>query len=125
MCVLKKRKKILDIKNFINNPGSFEFIQNPDFRFTLEYDYSVVDNFENGWEILRNIEFTTSFENGKRRSFDGLWDTPPEECWRELSNNMCKAHTEQTYNRNIKILSYIALYGWEKYIRNHFIITNL
>ena len=121
--------------------GDFSFIEDSYFRYTLQYDYEALNKIGiETWDLLRFNNFRHTFRDGERRSFEldrdynldknldnnlkinnisNIWDTPPGISWMYIKNSLSKTHTEYTFNRNIKILSYIAMYGWQGYVINH------
>ena len=121
--------------------GDFSFIEDTYFRNILEYDYNAINNIgHQAWDLLRFNNFRRTFRDNERRSFDldreyndehnfennviihtmsNIWDTPPGISWRHIKDSMSQTHTEYTFNRNIKILAYIAIHGWQGYVISH------
>jgi len=137
----KNNKDNKDILQKHYEKGDFSFIEDSYFRYTLEYDYEALNKIGiEAWDLLRFNNFRHTFRDGERRNFEldrdynldknldnhlkinnisNIWDTPPGISWMNIKNSLSKTHTEYTFNRNIKILSYIAMYGWQGYVLNH------
>jgi len=45
-----------------------------------------------------------------------IWDTPHGNDWYLLSRYLFESHTEETYNKSIRNLSFIANYGWKIFV---------
>jgi len=97
--------------------GDFLFVKNKYQKLSLEYD------FQNVYHLIKDesIHFDRSFRNGERNSLDSsrpnVWDTPPGEKWKQVSDLMFPTHTEETYNLNIRMLYYISKHGWDSFVK--------
>lgn len=111
-------------KKLSKKPGDFSFVNNRTIRFSLEHDYHTC------LPLIQQLGLESSehFNDGERSSLDeerpNVWDTPPGEEWRKIQNKACPFHSEQTYHRNMKIMSYIAKHGWEKFLENKKLISS-
>jgi hypothetical protein len=114
-CLKFKKSKI---KKFPEK-GDFSWMRNV-YKyelFMLEYDYKAIFSSKKFVLLLINNNLRKSFE----LNMDDYnpWNTPPGEEWEEweeLSRSMCQAHNEQTYIKNIQILTFIAKNGWKKFV---------
>ena len=98
--------------------GDFSFIKDKRMRLSMQHDYKYCYN-----DIEINDSVEGFFEEGKRSSFNidpqktNVWDTPPGYEWRRISMASYPLHTEETYNRNMKMLLYISKNGWTEFVK--------
>jgi hypothetical protein len=100
-------------KNEIHE-GDFSFVKDPSFRRALIYDYA---------KCLKILpENKGKFVDGHRPSFDQekptLWDTPPVDEWKKIQNEVYPLHSETSYRKSMRILSFIKFHGWRHFIKN-------
>jgi len=109
-------------------PGDFSFVEDAHERFLFTYDYNAINTLgENAWDLIYNNDFRTSFQEGKRTSFDlqvpkedfTPWDTPPGQKWKQIASKMCQAHTEQSYNKSMRLMHYIEKHGWDRFVHEY------
>jgi hypothetical protein len=79
------------------------------------HDYTKVLPLLRSANLTVNLE--CAFREGQRNSIDSarpnLWDTPPGEEWSRIVASVFEAHTENTYNRNMRWLFIIKEKGWD------------
>ena len=80
--------------------GDFSFIPDRMERRSLEIDFVVLD------KELINIPLNDTIK----------WNTLD---WIFLNSQLYQAHTEKTYNRNIKNIEFIKKFGWDCFVRNY------
>ena len=94
--------------------GDFSFIKDVTFKRALIHDYIYC------LDILP--ENKGNFTDGHRPSFDqekpNLWDTPPRDEWKQIQNKAYPLHSETSYNKSMRILSFIKFYGWKEMLKN-------
>lgn len=93
----------------ISEPGDFSLIiPDPLWCYILTHDYRAV------FKHQRYINFLLS----KCYFIDcpeDIWDTPPGDETMLFMQILCKCHTRETFKKSLRILTYIALNGWECY----------
>ena len=90
---------------FKYKPGDFSFINDYNFRRMISYDYIhcmklIEDNSVKGQGYF--VENQRSSNEIERRSNDcspNVWDTPPGQKWKKISEHCHQCHTEQSYNK--------------------------
>jgi hypothetical protein len=70
-------------------PGVFSFVRDKNLRFRLEHDYTTC------LPLVKEIP----------------------SAWEEVRSKACPIHSETSYNISMKVMGYIAVHGWEDFVR--------
>ena len=76
-------------KKTVPVPGVFSFVRDKNLRFRLEHDYIM---------CLPLVK-----------------ERP--DVWEEVRNKACPIHSEKSYHISMKVMGYIAIHGWEDFVR--------